>query len=60
MRFAISVIALAAAVSAQSVQPINQISDGQIQAPPATATAPVSTPAASVPVVSTPVEGKFR
>lgn len=47
MRFAISVVALAAAVAAQ-VQPISQISDGQIQAPPATA------PVVSPPAVSTP------
>jgi hypothetical protein len=48
MRFAVSVVALAAAVAAQ-VQPISQISDGQIQAPPATATAPA---ASSVPAAS--------
>ena len=60
MSFAISVAALAAVVSAQSIQTISQIDDGQIQAPPATATAPVSTPAASVPVVTTPVDGKLR
>lgn len=60
MRFTISVVALAATVSAQSIQTISQISDGQIQAPPATATAPVSTPAVSVPDVSAPVSGKLK
>ena len=58
MRFIISVIALAAAVSAQGVQTISQIGDGQIQAPPATATAPpaASPPAVSPPAVSPPAE----
>ena len=61
MRFAVSVVALAATVAAQ-VQPISQISDGQIQAPPATATVPaVSTSAVvtSVPAVPTSA-GKFN
>lgn len=60
MRFA--VFAFAATVAAQG-QLISQISDGQIQAPPATASVPavssapaVSTPAgsASIPAVSMP------
>lgn len=56
MRFAVSVVALAATVAAQGVQTITQIGDGQIQAPPATATAPeVSTPAVSSPAVATSV-----
>lgn len=56
MRFAVPVIALASTVAAQSVQTISQIWDGQIQAPPATATAPeVSSPAVSTPVVATSV-----
>lgn len=60
MRFAVSVVALAAAVAAQ-VQPISQISDGQIQAPPATATVPVaSAPAVSTPAVASSVVGKLN
>nr|GFD52657.1 hypothetical protein [Tanacetum cinerariifolium] len=55
MRFA--VLAFVATVAAQ-VQPISQISDGQIQAPPATATGPAvsSAPAeaTSIPAVSLP------
>jgi hypothetical protein len=61
MRFAVSVVALAAAVAAQ-VQPISQISDGQIQAPPATATGSVvSTSAVPTPVPVVPTSaGKFN
>jgi len=65
MRFSIvSVAMLAGAVAAvpqYGVQPISQISDGQIQAPPATTAVvpggpevPASTPAASAPPASAP------
>ncbi|KAL1603819.1 hypothetical protein SLS60_005410 [Paraconiothyrium brasiliense] len=60
MRFSTSAIFAAVAIGAQalpqeSVQPITQISDGQIQAPPATASAPVaSAPAGSYEVPSAP------
>ena len=58
MRFTISLAALAigaVAIPQGDYQPISQISDGQIQAPPATEV-PVasSAPAASVPAASTP------
>jgi hypothetical protein len=54
MRYSFALLAAVAAAAPQ-VQPISQISDGQIQAPPATA--PVVVPSASVPaaVSSVPV-----
>lgn len=64
MRFSIASVAIlagvVAAVPQYGVQPISQISDGQIQAPPATSVVPggpevpASTPAASVPAASVP------
>ena len=61
MRFSIASVAimagLVAAVPQYSIQPISQISDGQIQAPPATSVAVPEVPGASeTPVASqTPV-----
>jgi hypothetical protein len=54
MRYSFALLA-AVAVAAPQVQPISQISDGQIQAPPATS--PAVVPSASVPaaVSSVPV-----
>jgi hypothetical protein len=49
MRYSFALFAAVAAAVPQ-VQPISQISDGQIQAPPATA--PVAVPSVSVPAVS--------
>ena len=57
MRFSLPIVALAAIGAQaipQSVQPISQISDGQIQAPPATATGPAGSPSAPAPVVPNP------
>jgi hypothetical protein len=57
MRYSLAIFAAVAAAAPQ-VQPISQISDGQIQAPPATASAPAATVALSsvvVPVASTSV-----
>lgn len=70
MRFSIASVAIlagvVAAVPQYGVQPISQISDGQIQAPPATSVVPggpevpASTPAASVPAASEATsEGKL-
>ncbi|RMZ66617.1 hypothetical protein GMOD_00001970 [Pyrenophora seminiperda CCB06] len=64
MRFSIASVAIlagaVAAVPQYGVQPISQISDGQIQAPPASTAVvpggpevPATTPAASVPAMST-------
>jgi hypothetical protein len=74
MRFSIASVALlagaVAAVPQYSIQPISQISDGQIQAPPATsAAAPEASEGASSAVVVVPgssgvatsdVEGKLH
>jgi hypothetical protein len=65
MRFA-AVIFAGLAAAAPQVQPISQISDGQIQAPPATSVAvpavssvAVSVPAVSVPAVSVPAVSSY-
>lgn len=50
MRYSFALLAAVAAAAPQ-VQPISQISDGQIQAPPATSV-PVALPSVSVPVVA--------
>jgi hypothetical protein len=56
MRYSFALLAgVVAAVPQLSVQPISQISDGQIQAPPATVVPPVSKPTPVVPSVSAPV-----
>jgi hypothetical protein len=47
--------AVAAAVPQASILPISQISDGQIQAPPATVVPPVVAPSASVPAAASSV-----
>jgi hypothetical protein len=47
--------AVVAAVPQASIQPISQISDGQIQAPPATVVPPVVAPSASVPAAASSV-----
>ena len=60
MRFA-AVIFAGLAAAAPQVQPISQISDGQIQAPPATSVAvpAVSSVAVSVPAVSVPAVSSY-
>jgi hypothetical protein len=55
MRASFALFAAVAAAVPQGVQPISQISDGQIQAPPATipsVVAPSVVPSGSAPVVS--------
>ena len=62
MRYTITLAAFAAAAFAQTtVLPISQISDGQIQAPPATSAPAAGSSAASYPVVVPSVtESKFN
>jgi hypothetical protein len=57
MRYSFAVFAAVAAAQYSNVQPISQISDGQIQAPPATlpAPAPSSAPVAGASSVVVPV-----
>jgi hypothetical protein len=65
MRASFALFAAVAAAVPQGVQPISQISDGQIQAPPATVpsvVAPSVVPSVSAPVVAPSVSapaGKF-